>query len=345
MQKILLFLIVVFFMFPINAFAAGITSSEYSAADDTYYVYMDTSGADSFTITQDATGTTWNYDVVDGDDYTTLTCNGSFTYTFYSGNSVIATETVTASGIIEQNSNCEGTSDGNGNNNCGCIFNTPGWQDYMDKMDDVISVIPPAPDWDSVADTFKDSIVPSLVGEVENMLGSPPGEMSAPPYPPPLDDGNLQEPTGQEANGLEGFDANDIKDNAPDIEVREDESGGFDINDPLESMPEQEIFVPSEPENPAPSEPEEPENIAPEPTEPENVAPAPSEPENVAPSPEEPENVAPTPGEGENTAPTPSEGNNTAPIPSEDGTVAPTPGEPDNAFPVPGPNTDDYPMP
>lgn len=360
MKKILPLFLLIFITLPVNVFAAGITGGEYNATDDIYYVYMDISGSDSFKITHNASGWSKSYNVVPGGDYTTLTCNGIYTYTFYQGDNVVATDNITASGISNENEDCKsdssdgGGSDGGGSN-CGCLFNTPGWQDYLDKIDDVIGAIPPAPNWDNVADKFRDSIVPSLIGGVGDLLGSPPGNIPAPSYPPGLDDGNLKEPTGREADGLDGFDAGDVKDNADGIDVREDDSGGFDINNPIENMPEQETFIPNEPENPTPEDPEEPENPAPTPEEPENPAPTPDEPENVAPTPEEPEIPAPTPEESENTAPTPEEPEiptptpgeeeNEAPVPNEPGTGYPMPGGGGGSYPMPGGSTGDYPMP
>ncbi|WP_208592327.1 hypothetical protein [Gracilibacillus suaedae] len=315
-------------------------------------MYLDLSGVSSFNITHNDTGASFDYDVVPGGDYTTLTCNGSYTYTFYdSSENVVATESVGASLIQNENADCEGDEDDGSNNdgsgsNCGCIFNTPGWQEYLDKIDDVIGAIPPAPNWGNVADTFRDSIVPSLIGGIENMLGSPPGQMSAPGYPSDMDDGNLQEPTGQENSGLEGFDDSDIKDQAPDVDFREDDSGGFDIDNPIDAMPEQEVFEPEEPDNPRPGEPEEPENPTPTPEEPENPIPGePEEPENPAPTPSEPDNPAPVPEEGGNPTPIPEEGENEAPTPGETEGNFPMPGDSDGGYPMPGGNNGDFPMP
>ncbi|WP_018931345.1 hypothetical protein [Gracilibacillus lacisalsi] len=354
MKKILPLFLLIFIALPVNVFAAGITSSEYNSSEDIYYVYLDLSGVDTFTITQDSTGASWDYETVPGTNYTTLTCNGSFTYTFYdSSGTLLATDSVTASGIQEQNSACEdepddstGGNDSGDNSYCGCIFRTPGWEEYLDKIDDVIGAIPPAPNWGNVADTFRDSIVPSLIGGIENMLGSPPGQMSAPGYPSDLDDGNLQEPTGQEDPGLEGFDDSDIKGQAPDVEFREDESGGFDIDNPIDAMPEQEVFEPEEPENPRPEDPEEPENPTPTPEEPENPIPGePEEPENPAPTPSEPDNPAPVPEEGDNPTPIPEEGENETPTPGETEGSFPIPGDSEGGYPMLGENSEGFPMP
>lgn len=353
MKKIIPLALVFFLLVPINVLGAGITGGSYNASDDIYYVYMDFSGADRFVIRQDSSGLTWNFTIDSSVNYTTLTCNGSYTYTFYSNGSVVATDSITASGIQNENSACQNSDDGgDGGNNggggsgseCGCIFNTPGWGDYMDKIDDIIGAIPPPPNWGSVADTFRDSIVPSLIGGVGNMLGSPPAQPSAPGYPPALNDGGLRAPTGRDS-GLDGFNAGDIKDNADGIKFEEDDSGGFKIDNPLEVMPEQETFLPEEPENPRPEDPEEPEVTAPKPEEKENKAPTPEEPENITPVPEEPENITPIPEVPEVTTPTPEDPENITPVPEERENKAPTPEEKENEVPLPGGGDNTPPLP
>lgn len=346
--KVTLLCLFLSFLSPLTASAASVTNAQYSDSDDIYYVYMDMSGADSFTITQDSTGKKWSYNVAPDGDYTTLTCNGTFTYQFYSGSDVIATDTITTSQIVEQNSSCESTENNeNDSGNCGCIFRTPGWQDYLDEIGDIKDAIPSPPNWGSVADTFRDSIVPSLIGEVENVLGSPPEQISAPSYPPDLDDGNLQEPEGEEAPGFEGFDENDIKEKAKEkqIEFREDDSGGFNIDNPIESMPEKEILEPEEQENPRPGEPKEEETQRPEPEEPEKEAPTPEEPNNPKPVPEEPESERPTPGGSEEQPPTPGESENPAPIPGGTENEPPKPGDSGWSPPTPSDQGGGYPMP
>lgn len=49
---------------------------------------------------------------------------------------------------------------------------------------------------------------------------------------------NPAKPTGEDGIKDAGFDADDVKEQAPDIPVREDQSGGFEIVDPVEALPD-----------------------------------------------------------------------------------------------------------
>ncbi|OIJ22051.1 hypothetical protein BKP45_05075 [Anaerobacillus alkalidiazotrophicus] len=136
------------------------------------------------------------------------------------------------------------------------FFNAPGWQDYMGKIDEIKNAIPPPPNWEQVADTFYDRVVPKLVNDLESMLGTAPPPPSSPaiiePINPPtpskpaiLDYAhNLEQKTPQMQQNTElenaTFSLDDIKTQAPVIEVREDESGGFDLStsDPVNSLPD-----------------------------------------------------------------------------------------------------------
>ncbi|SEO80385.1 hypothetical protein SAMN04488134_11356 [Amphibacillus marinus] len=260
-------------------------------------------------------------------------------------------------------SNNGGDDGGGSGNDCGCIFNTPGWSDYMDRIDDIINAIPSPPNWQQVANTFRDTIVPRFISDLGDLLGHAPNPPSAPAFNHNLT-GEIDAPRGQLPSGLDdaGFSADDIRGGAEEIEVREDPTGGFDILDPIGSLPSQDEFkdnIPDEgdmiaPEVPevdaeAPAAPEEQENIAPSPPDVGGTAPNPDESDNLAPgAPEEQENIAPTPPDVEGTAPSPNEqenmapeapdeGDNFAPSPGDgDGTTAPIPGDRDNQAPVPG---------
>lgn len=251
-----------------------------------------------------------------------------------------------------------GGSDGSGDGSTGgtggtgetcdscAVFECPGWSAYMGKLNDIKQAIPPPPNWNEVADTFRDSIAPRIKQDMEDLFGYAPEPPTAPTAPTPpempidLDDRGIEEPTGEEAPGLEEatFDEEDIKNEAPVIPEREDPTGGFEIDDPLTNLPSQEEFkenIPEEGSAPIPGAPKEPENIAPEPTEPPNAAPTPSEPENTAPTPSEPENTAPTPTESSGTAPTPSDDTGAAPLPGDSGSGYPMPGDSTDSPPIP----------
>lgn len=195
------------------------------------------------------------------------------------------------------------------------LFNCPGWQEHMGKLDEIINKIPPAPNWGNVANIFKDIIVPQIKKDIQDILG----EVDDPPDPPPrptpppvdgdLDNRGIKDPEGDLPPDLKGFDNKDIKDNAPIIKERPDGTEGFKINNPIDGIPSQDEFMKQKPE--------------------EGEAELPKDPE-------EKENKAPTPDEGTNTAPNPNEGNNTAPVPNESGT-APLPNESGTA-PLPNEN-------
>lgn len=100
-----------------------------------------------------------------------------------------------------------------------CIFECPGWEEYLGFLSGTIvgsaSAPPvpdlPAPDIPNIFDVLND-----------------------------VDERHPMKPTGTEDPnlGTSSFDENDIKNNAPEIEFREDPTGGFDIVNPLETLPE-----------------------------------------------------------------------------------------------------------
>lgn len=235
------------------------------------------------------------------------------------------------------------------------VFHSPHWDEYMKKVDEAISKIPPAPNWDEVASKFRDTIAPKIKQDLEDLLGRSPAAPAAPKAPAPaelggLDDRGISAPGGTEAPGLGGstFTPDDIKSQAPVIQERTDESGGFEINDPMVGLPSQEEFMKNlpKPEEGQSSNPGEQDLQAPAaPKDDDNLAPSPSESDNAAPMPVEGDNEAPNPAEGDNVAPTPTEGSNSAPLPGSDGSTAPIPGDNTDTAPVPDPTNETAPLP
>lgn len=101
-----------------------------------------------------------------------------------------------------------------------CIFECPGWEDYLGTLYDVAAF---------------------AVGTAE---APPVPELERPEMPNifdilnDVDQRNPEKPTGQDGMGDTPFDADDIKNGAPEIPVREDPTGGFNIVDPLTTLPE-----------------------------------------------------------------------------------------------------------
>lgn len=123
------------------------------------------------------------------------------------------------------------------------VFDCPGWDEYMGKLDEIRNAIPPAPNWNQVADTFRDSIVPRVISDLGDLLGSAPAKPSIPAPLPSVSDGGLSSrtPSMPDVPGLgeSGFNAGDIKNQAPTIHEREDPTGGFDlIANPMDTLPD-----------------------------------------------------------------------------------------------------------
>jgi hypothetical protein len=241
-----------------------------------------------------------------------------------------------------------GSSSGGGDGCSSCqMFSCPGWSDYMQGLQDIKNAIPPAPNWQSVANIFRDTIAPQFKADLASVIGTtpdPPAAPAAPNSPGMLDDldnRGITEPTGNEAPGLGSstFDANDIKNQAPVIQERQDPTGGFTILDPIAGLPSQDEFKNNKPNEGTanlPGNPKEGDNIAPNPKEGANTAPNPKEGENKTPAnPKESENIAPKPKEGSNTAPNPGGSTNPFPIPGGNNGTAPIPGNNGGTAPIP----------
>lgn len=192
-----------------------------------------------------------------------FTCNTSYKAFYYNaGNVQIGSLQIVVGGLVDPTCDSGGageTPPESGTCDMCELFKCPGWADYMAKLDGIAGKIPAAPNWGQVADTFRDSIAPQIKKDLADVIGrtetpttpnypgapskpSAPSKPGAPSQPGGLT-GGLDAPTGQEAPGLDGFNSGDLKDAAPDIKQNEDPSGGFNIIDPIGSMPSQEDFI------------------------------------------------------------------------------------------------------
>ncbi|MEK4427618.1 hypothetical protein [Solibacillus sp. FSL K6-1523] len=100
-----------------------------------------------------------------------------------------------------------------------CIFECPGWDDYLGFLSGTIvgsASPPPVPDLPA----------PSIPNIFDILNG--------------VDERNPAKPTGNEDPNLgnASFNANDIKNEAPEIQFRDDPTGGFNIVNPLETLPD-----------------------------------------------------------------------------------------------------------
>lgn len=377
--KSALLLVLAIFLFPLNAAAAGITSGSYNGSQDVYYVYMDLTGVKSFNVKHNPTGEQNSYVNGGQQDYITLNCNGSYTFTFYnSSNANMGSASVTASGIVSEPDVCKKnepapTEPAKTCDSC-AVLNCPGWGDYMGKLDGILGAIPPAPNWNQVAATFRDTITPKIKSDMADLIGvtQPPAKVnfpsapnapggapppSAPSKPGALNDGGITAPTGQEAPGLgdSSFSSGDLKDSATPIQERPDPSGGFSIIDPLGSLPSQQEFMdnaPNEQPFPLPSPPVGEESVDPgqDPVEPTFTEPSFTDP--VITSPDIDYGQAPAPGGGTTnptyTEPTftdPTIDYESMPTPTAPGGASSEPTGNYNTAPIPSPYNDAPPMP
>ncbi|MBK5447062.1 hypothetical protein [Peribacillus sp. TH24] len=82
-----------------------------------------------------------------------------------------------------------GSGGGSGSDSGECaaceILECPKWDEYMGKMDDIASKIPSPPNWDKVAETFRDKIAPQVKKDLEDTIGKAPdpGSPRAPRAP------------------------------------------------------------------------------------------------------------------------------------------------------------------
>ncbi|MBH0176212.1 hypothetical protein IHV09_21895 [Fictibacillus sp. 23RED33] len=352
MNKKFVFSLIVFVVCCLNVTSvfAGYTTATFEADADRMRVDFDPNGVYEYKVEYFRNGEFIFSDSWQGSGMVTgihyFTCNGSWKMTFFNfSGGVVGTDTVNVTQVLSEPEGCTAAPPKSGE--CiGCdLFECPGWDSYMGKVDQIIGKIPPAPDWQQVANIFRDTIAPRIKADMEDLLGYAPDPPEIPrgtvpgtvlPEKKPEVDMVIElgdepsSPGGREAPGLgeSTFDEGDIKNEAPKIPERADPTGGFKILDPISGLPSQEEFEKNKPvegEAPLPKDPKDPDNFSPSPIEGENKAPEnPGDPDNYAPTPGDDTGTAPLPNES-GTAPIPGDSNDTAPLPSENGT-APLPG-------------------
>lgn len=188
-----------------------------------------------------------------------LTCNGMYRTDFYRDGVLIHREYFNTysikSPICDSSVGNDPSKIGEGEGGGGCTcFQTPEWKNLIDTLQGISDKIPPPPNWQQVANTMSDTIVPAMTASLENMLGTAPSPPSipttldiTPPQPPPsipvhdyAGELELDEPSFDDVPGLDEasrFSADDLKSQAPEIQFREDESGGFNIVNPIDNIP------------------------------------------------------------------------------------------------------------
>ncbi|MFC4323685.1 hypothetical protein [Litchfieldia salsa] len=263
MKKVSLFLIIFMIVWTTSVSATSVTSVTYDSVNDRIRLEVASSGYNKYKIiqynTSDQLISTNTYD--NTQDVLYILCNGRADFEFYSlDGSITSTDSATFTGIKSEASACFPSGD-TSESTSGCIgcdvFNCPGWDEYMSKVNQIIGAIPPPPDWNAISVTMSDAIVPRLVNDIDSMLGRAPSTPNVPsqistpskpttpsnpvaPSQPEVIVDTPEEPTMNTVPNLKesGFDKTKIESEAPVIEFREDPTGGFEINDPLTSLPE-----------------------------------------------------------------------------------------------------------
>ncbi|PHF49435.1 hypothetical protein COI41_27830 [Bacillus toyonensis] len=216
----------------------------------------------------------------------------------------------------------------------------------LSKLDEVGNKIPPPPDWDKVSDIFADKIG----NKMSEVIGKTPDPPSPPPIPdmPGIDTGGLENhmPDIKDNPDLKdsNFTADDIKKEAKPIEEKKDDSGGFDIGNPLDNLPEtpKELPKPGETEKSGwtQDKPKEPTGDLPKPKdkgkeEPPKL-PKPSKDNDKPPKPSGNDDKPPKPGGNDDKPPKPGGNDAKPPKPGDNGGNPPKPGGNDGNPPKPG---------
>ncbi|PEK48154.1 hypothetical protein CN586_11775 [Bacillus toyonensis] len=216
----------------------------------------------------------------------------------------------------------------------------------LNKLDEVGNRIPPPPDWDKVSDIFADKIG----NKMSEVIGKTPDPPSPPPIPdmPGIDTGGLENhmPDMKDNPDLKdsNFTADDIKKEAKPIEEKKDDSGGFDIGNPLDNLPEtpKDLPKPGETEKSGwtQDKPKEPTGDLPTPKdkgkEEPPKPPKPNKDNDKPPKPSGNDDKPPKPGGSNDKPPKPGGNDAKPPKPGGDGGNPPKPGGNDGNPPKPG---------
>lgn len=216
----------------------------------------------------------------------------------------------------------------------------------LSKLDEVGNKIPPPPDWDKVSDIFADKIG----NKMSEVIGKTPDPPSPPPIPdmPGIDTGGLENhmPDIKDNPDLKdsNFTADDIKKEAKPIEEKKDDSGGFDIGNPLDNLPEtpKELPKPGETEKSGwtQDKPKEPTGDLPKPKdkgkEEPPKPPKPNKDNDKPPKPSGNDDKPPKPGGNDDKPPKPGGNDAKPPKPGDNGGNPPKPGGNDGNPPKPG---------
>ncbi|MBU8905574.1 hypothetical protein [Desertibacillus haloalkaliphilus] len=324
------FLVFVIMVLLITYPAYAVTSNvSYDSSNDVYvYTYSSDTTNKLLVEFEAASGEMYGPYEYTGSDYFVgehyQTCNGNYTMTHMNFDDVVHVDEFTTTQI--QNPSCdsspgEGEDDGGNDGSSDpveggdcdyCeVFQCPGWSEYMSGLNDIKDAIPPPPNWEEVSQTFAESIGPSMASDIESVLGTapeppePPGEIVLEPVNKPSgeiifdyrEELEKSQPTMEDNQELHDatFDTQDVADQAPVLEYREDESGGFSIQDPVDSLPKLEFDdypMPGEGAGAWDHQPEQPEMDMPMPegggeVEPIGEPPLPDQQTNEAPEPEQ----------------------------------------------------------
>nr|WP_223838255.1 hypothetical protein [Bacillus cereus] len=243
----------------------------------------------------------------------------------------------------------------NGGNNKPSYDPEDYFKKLLSKLDEVEKKIPPPPDWDKVSDVFADKIG----NKMSEVIGKTPDPPSPPPIPdmPGIDTGGLENhmPDIKDNPDLKdsGFTADDIKKEAKPIEEKKDESGGFDIGNPLDNLPEtpKELPKPGETEKSGwtQDKPKEPTGDLPTPKDKDKgEPPKPTKPNTDNEKPPKPsvnDDKPPKPGNNDGNPPKPGGNDTSPPRPGDNGGNPPKPGGNDTSPPRPGDNGGNPPKP
>lgn len=300
LKRLMLFMTILFFVLPKNEVSAAgkivdlydpynlVTSSIYHKDWGSYDAYMidvssrravsvkfSTYTDDSFTKVENSHSKT-NQDLgLTHFDGMGFNCNSPYIGELYdSSGDLLVRAKVVITGLkkpaCDDESGDSGGNDGSGNITCDICAALKEIRSSLNannnKLDSIINKIPPPPNWQEVADTMSNTIVPQLVGDTRVMLDDLLGRAPAPP-PMPMQPGAPEDLAAPDTSKMpdepkvdlppekddNSFTAEDVMKEAEELEYVEpdEEDSGFNLTiDPFEQL-----------ENPgSPGEPKEPED-------------------------------------------------------------------------------------